>query len=190
MENKEKTGKECEIRPLESVLAYALMGWLIGTFPLMFYSAIELYLEKYVHQSTNESIKSTIIYFLIITVVCSVVGAVMGGAVGLLMIWARQKDRMLPMGLSPLLGLMWAIVTGGIGGIPAFILFFFVGIIIGAMIAAPFGITGFTLFSVIYERSAAHRQVAWWQTILMAIGVLSLLLLGVFGWVKINNPYF
>lgn len=189
-ENRKNPGKGSEVRPLDSVWVYALMGWLIGTFPLLLMLALDCYIEIYIHKSSGEAVKSGVVYYLIITGVCSVVGTMMGGFVGLLMSWARQKDRMLPIGLSPLLGLMWAIVTGGIGGIPAFILVFFVGIIIGAGIAAPFGITGFTLFSAIYEFSAARRQVAWWQTVLMAIGVLSLLLLGVFVWVKSNNPYF
>ena len=186
-ENTEKTVGEFEIGFLESIAAYALMGWLTATFPLILMLALDFYINKYIHENLNVSISN---YEIVIAALCSALGLYWGGIGGLLMTLLRRKNRILPIALAPFLGVIWAIIVGGIGGFFMMPVFLIGGVFVGWIIGVPIGFIAFALFGIVYESFALRRRVRWWQTALIAVGVLILLLAGIFAWVKLNNPYF
>lgn len=168
-DTEEKENRDAKF--VQSVWAYALLSWLMATFPPMMVLP-NLYGGGTIDETTTRNMLIMLIGF------CSFAGAMGGLFIGLLMA-AGRRDQLLAMGFAPLFGGIWGIVIGGIGGFP---IFFIGGIILGWIFAVPFGVVGFTLFAVVYESLAARRRLSWWQTILIVSGVASLLLIGIFLW--------
>lgn len=181
MNNSELTQSH-SLKSLEPIWAYALLGWLIGTFP----PAIT-FVAMFATQSPDPSPDPNAInltgLFVLIAVICSVAGLITGAFIGLLMKFLRRVHWILPIVLSPILGLIWAVITGGAGGFPVFV----VGAIFGAVYAAPFGILGFLLFSTAYESLARRRDLLWRQIVALHVGTLVLLIAAELFWLFVLN---
>ena len=172
---------------LESVGAYALMGWLIGTIVPLFGFGI-MYLGKLkapaaVAPTSGET--DLTVLFILIGVLCSVAGLIAGAVIGRLIIFIRRLHWTLPIIISPIFGLIWGIMTGGAGGFPVFV----VGALFGAIVAVPFGVLGFLIFTALYE-SLARRTggiLGWRKVSFAAIGTLFLLRIGELLWFFVIN---
>jgi hypothetical protein len=88
-----------------------------------------------------------VFFCLVMNVVCALVGRIAGAKVG------RRIDEIERAPLSRMIllaglgGLCWAIATGGAGGA----VLLGVGAIPGALLAAPVGVLGFILFTLLHH---------------------------------------
>ncbi len=107
---------------------------------------------------------------VIIVFLCSLTGVTGGAMIGGLMIITRRIHFSVPIVAAPIFGIVWGLVTGGIGGFPMFV----IGGIIGALIAAPFGALGFLFFAAVYETSVRKISsvLGWRKTLIFAVGTL------------------
>jgi hypothetical protein len=133
-------------RPVSTGRAYALFGTLLGALgPTAFFLRFLLdFLPAYRYD------KEIIYFWLALSIVCVTVGGIAGARIG------QRIDRIErePVGMTILLagfyGLCWSILTGAAGGAISYR----VGAVTGASFAAPIGILGFVLFTLL------HRLVA------------------------------
>ena len=161
-----------DVKNLEPVWAYALLGALAGTFPPMLLFTIWTFADSF--DPENGKNMSLTGLFLTINVICAVVGTGAGAIIGVLMMLLRKIHWAVPIAVSPIFGAGWALVTGGAGGFPAFV----IGAFVGIAYAAPFGILGFLIFSFAYESLARRRDLKWWEVVATAFAVLAAMLAG------------
>lgn len=170
-----KTDNNFKFKKLEPVWAYALLGWLLGTFPPIALFTVVSLTQAYTQNSKRETLLGL---FLVIVLICSVIGLGVGAFIGLLMKFARLAHWLVPLGLAPFLGALWAIITGGAGGFP----FYVFGAFAGMIYAAPVGILGFSIFAVVYELLNRRRTVSQRQLIFSVVATSVFILSGFVVW--------
>ena len=169
------------LKVLQPLLAYALLGWMLATV-----SAIVFIPNLYGGGTADENAaRNTQVVIIILIVLCSVFGAGVGMISGLLLMPVRQKEKFLPIILAPFFGIIWGIVLGAIVGFP---IFFIGGLFLGWMVAVPLGFVGFTLFAVVYELLANYCRLRWWHIVFIETGVICLALGYAYYFLKINGP--
>ena len=135
-------------RPISTERAFALLGTLLGALPP---AAIFIRMFGYGFGSRRGTIVSLFLICLAMNALCCITGRYAGSLLG------RSIDRWervswIKMILaSAALGVLWGGMTGGIGGLP----FFLLGSVAGVVCAVPVGIVAFLLF-VPLHRSLAH----------------------------------
>lgn len=170
---------------LESVGAYALLGWLTGTIVPLFGFGIMYFGGRNAPDIPASGEMNLTVLFLLIGLLCSVAGLIAGAIIGVVMILIRRIHWTATIIASPLLGLIWGIVSGGAGGFPVFV----VGALFGAIVAAPFGVLGLLTFAALYE-PFAHRKggiLGWRKVFFAAVGTLILLMIGELLWFFVIN---
>lgn len=124
--------------PLTTEKAFACFGFLLGLFPP---AAIFL---KMFHDKVEPGI---VILFVFVNLVCAAAGFSAGKLIGRMISTAENYswNKMLP--LLPLIGILWGILAGGIGGIFIFV----IGAIFGAFIAAVVGSVAIPVFTIFHR---------------------------------------
>lgn len=176
-------------KQLESIGAYALMGWLIGTvvplfgFGIMYLGSLNVPAVAPAAPKSGEINLTALL--ILIGFLCSAAGVISGAVIGGLMIFIRRIHWSVPIIIAPILGLIWGIITGGAGGFPVFV----VGALFGAIVAAPFGVLGFLVFTALYESLARRRNgvLGWRKVLLSSVGTLILLMIGELLWFFVIN---
>ena len=140
-ENEELQAKLLK-NPIKTEKAYAMFGLLLGIFPpLSIFSKIIL--DSFGHRN-----EIAIAFLLILAnLACAMIGYFSGKLIGKVMIEVQKLRWVSMIALSPFVGILWGILTGGGGGL--FILIF--GAIFGAMIAAVVGGAALPVYAVFHR---------------------------------------
>jgi hypothetical protein len=158
-------------KPIDHAKVYGMLGFLLGTLGsaavFMTYIGKMFYHNYELHRQYGTPMSAFPLVFLAIIAICSFAGTGMGLAVGVLMKSLRKSAWATPVLLAPVAGLIWAVFTGGSGGLP----FIIIGAVVGAAFASPIGIVGFTAFAALYEPRIRRREYGYGQAALMALMV-------------------
>ncbi len=128
--------------PATTRSAYVLLGLLLGTFP-----PAAIFIRLFDYGSDGEDKYTLFVLCLAMNVVCAFMGRWVGAALAELMAEIEAKSLSLVLPSLPLIGALWAIVTGAAGGF----VFFVFGAIFGAIFALPVGALGFLLFASLHR---------------------------------------
>ncbi len=155
----EKREHELMKSPITNEKAFARFGLMLGTFPPMMIFGSFIYGRVLRHPINSAYEVIGIIAFLIfINIICVVVGYYSGKKIiSPLVTKAETYSWSSMVLLLPLIGILWGIITGGIGGIFIYV----IGAIFGAIIASMVGsvaLTTFTVFHRLMKRGDSIEQ--------------------------------
>jgi hypothetical protein len=136
-------------KPLDGSKAYGRFGLLLGLFPP---AAIFVRLCGYGFGlfSVREDSLPIFLCCLALNIICAFSGCFIASRMSSSILRVERRSWIRMALLSPMIGLAWAIITGGIGGI----LVLGIGALFGAAFAIPVGMLAFPLFIFL------HRLVA------------------------------
>jgi hypothetical protein len=131
------------VKPASAEAAYAKFGAYLGLFPpaAIFYRILS---EKGLHDPVALFFGTL---FFVMNLVCYVTGWKFGGYLGRKFGDPRSRKWLEHAFYSMALGLLWALVTGGLGGVIGF----GVGTVVGVFCAAPVALATFPVFAVLHR---------------------------------------
>lgn len=131
-------------RPVSIERAYALFGLLLGALP-----SASIFLKLFGrHSSSSEILLSGWSWlFLLSSIACGLAGRFIGSKLSSGAEVAERGSWVRMLFNAPLIGALWGLCTGVLGG---FILFYF-GAIFGAIFAIPVGMLAFMLFMPLHR---------------------------------------
>ena len=129
-------------RPVAPENAYGLFGLLLGTLP-----PAAIFTRIFGHEFSVDGSAEMVVFCLVMNVICASVGFGMGKAFGRTVVELEKSSWSKMLALTPLVGAIWAIVTGFSGAM----IFFVIGGFFGAMFALPVGILAFPLFAILHR---------------------------------------
>jgi hypothetical protein len=151
----EKAERDLMKNPIANEKAFARLGLLLGTFPPMMLFGKFLY-EVTFDPTTNPVLP--VLFLIFINIICATVGYYSGkNVISKLATKAENYSWSSMVLLMPLIGVLWGIITGGIGGVFIFI----IGALFGAIIASMVGsvaLTTFTVFHRLLKRGDSIEQ--------------------------------
>jgi hypothetical protein len=151
----EKRERDLMKNPITNEKAFARLGLLLGTFPPMM--IFGLYLTQITRQPQS-NFESFFAFLIFINIICAVVGYYSGKKIiSQLVAKAETYSWSSMVLLMPLIGILWGIITGGIGGIFIFIIGAFFGAIIASMVGSV-ALTTFTVFHRLLKRGDSIEQ--------------------------------
>jgi hypothetical protein len=152
----EKAERDLMKNPITNEKAFARFGLMLGIFPPMVIFGSFL-VSEFLHNPTTD--KWLFVFLLpFINIICAVVGYYSGKHIISKLVEKTETltwSKMIL--LSPLIGILWGIITGGIGGVFIFV----IGAFFGAMIASIVGsaaLTTFTAFHRLLKRGDSIEQ--------------------------------
>jgi hypothetical protein len=148
-------------RPLTTEEAYRRFGTFLGLLPP--FALFERFLTE------TRSVKEFWVIALCVgmNVVCCLVGRWFGGYLGR---WAgnpRARSRVSFALAVYVMAIAWSVVTGGLGGL----LFFGIGALFGAFIAAPVALAAFPVFAILHRLISRGGMIEARQTWPLAFGI-------------------
>jgi hypothetical protein len=158
-------------RTVSAQRAYALFGMLLGALPP---AAIFARLLGYGANGSMRMMMSDAALFilcLLMNVVSCLGGYLLGSALsrGAFKLERSSWTRMLL--VMPLIGAVWGIATGAMGGV----FFFGGGAIIGAAFALPIGMIGFLLFAILHRMLERGGMIETRHFLPLACGITSII---------------
>lgn len=128
--------------PVSNAEAFTWFGAFLGLFPpaAMFSRVLDGGLN-------SDSAQAALIFCLLMTVICCVVGRAMGRHLGGRLGNTRERAWGMTFLTALLFGLVWALVTGGAGGV----IVFGIGAFFGAFCALPVALLGFPAFMLLHR---------------------------------------
>lgn len=134
--------------PLTMRGAYARFGLLLGTIPpaSLFYGTM-----LHVGWRGTDANWTALLFCILMNIMCAIIGMTMGSLLSGAMEDIERGSWSQMLFVSPLVGVLWGVVTGGAGGL----IFFIIGAFFGMIFAVPVGMAGFLLFAI-HHRSLAH----------------------------------
>jgi hypothetical protein len=141
-----RPGEESEARrmpdPMPTPEAFALLGMFLGLFP-----PAVIFFRLFRYGFTPRYGLAVFLLCLGMNIVCFAVGRAMGAFVGRKLEGMGRRPWSLLLAASAALGLLWGVVTGGIGGA----VFFGFGAIFGFPGALPVAMLAFALFAPLHR---------------------------------------
>ncbi len=132
--------------PLSSEKAFANFGLLLGTFPPL--TIFSSFIWQTIKNHDHENILFITVFLIFINLICAVVGYYSGKKIiSKLVSKTENYTWSTMMLLMPLIGVLWGIITGGVGGIFIFV----IGAFFGAIIASTVGSVALTTFTVFHR---------------------------------------
>jgi hypothetical protein len=128
--------------PISTEEAFAWFGTFLGLFP-----PFAIFTLMLVKGTFNNGALYWAFLFVLMNLICCVVGRKFGRALGRMWGDPRARSWVEHIPLSILIGLAWAVVTGGLGGAVAF----GIGAIFGVVCAAPVALAAFPLFALLHR---------------------------------------
>jgi hypothetical protein len=128
--------------PVSNAEAFAWFGTFLGLFP-----PAAIFSRAFAHGIRGESDLWVLLACLVMNAVCCVVGRAMGGHLGGKIGNPRERAWGMTLLASLLLGFLWAVVTGGAGGV----LVLGIGAIFGAFFATLVALAGFPAFMLLHR---------------------------------------
>lgn len=129
-------------KPLSAEQAFSYFGFLIGSIPPI------SVLTKIVIDSSPYTDNSGVITFgLVVTLITTIVGYFSGKKVGNIISKTEKLSWSKMILLTPLIGLIWGLVTGGAGGFIVFL----IGAIFGGIIGGAVGFTILPVFTIFHR---------------------------------------
>ena len=163
-------------RPISTRDAYARFGMLLGTFPPLFIF-LRLFGYGLVDKQTFAWEPSPwFIMFMLMNFVCYAVGYKMGGHVGSYMDEVERCPWNVMILFTVLLAVVWGVVTGVAGGLPAFGF----GAIFGPFFAIPVAVAGFLMFTMLHRLLARGGMIEsrhFWPLACGTVSVIAALIL-------------
>ena len=162
-------------RPLTTEQAYRLFGTFLGLLP-----PFALF-ERFLTETGSFKGFWPAAFCVAMNVVCCIVGRWFGGYLGR---WAGnpRSRTLLGLGLTVfVMAIAWSVVTGGLGGL----LFFGIGAIFGAFIAAPVALAAFPVFAILHRHLSRGGMIEARQVWPLAFGIpLTIAAMIMSPWVK------
>ena len=151
-------------RPRSVEQAYGLLGLTLGTFPpaAIF---IRLFGDSFLRNNSDSFI--FVILLLAMNLVCAVVGYGMGRVFGKLNFQLERSSWTKLLLLSPLVGLLWGIITGAAGGL----VFFGIGALFGPIFAIPVSMVAFPIFAILHRLLERGGMIERRHSLPLAFGV-------------------
>jgi hypothetical protein len=132
-------------QPVSNAEAFAWFGTFLGLFP-----PAAIFSRAFDRGIRGEPDLWVLFACIVMNVICCLVGRAMGGHLGGKIGNTRERAWGMTLLASLLLGFLWAVVTGGAGGV----LVLGIGAIFGAFVAALVALAGFPAFMLL------HRQLS------------------------------
>ena len=158
---REECGALSMRRPLTTEQTYRWFGTFLGLLP-----PFALF-ERFLTESGSFKEFSPVAFCVAMNVVCCLVGRWFGGYLGR---WAGNPRTRTRAGFALVLFVMalgWSVVTGGLGGL----LFFGIGALFGAFIAAPVALVGFPAFAILHRLISRGGMIEARHTWPLAFGI-------------------
>ena len=174
------SGEEAEMllmhHPIGTQKAYAIFGLLLGALPplAIFWRIVG---GHFLYDGPRALASGLSILLMTMSAICCFVGKRMGALVGRWMEDEGQAAVLWRFFMSLILGLLWGLVTGAAGGLPAF----GIGAIYGAICAAFVGMLAFppfTLFHSLLARGGMIDARHFWPLACGIVMVITALILG------------
>jgi hypothetical protein len=148
----EKAERDLMKNPITNEKAFARFGLMLGTFPPM------VIFGSFLNGKTFSEPIGLVVFLIFINIICAVVGYYSGKKIiSQLVAKAETYSWSSMMLLMPLIGILWGIITGGIGGVFIFIIGAFFGAIIASMVGSV-ALTTFTVFHRLLKRGDSIEQ--------------------------------
>jgi hypothetical protein len=150
-------------RPISSPDAYALFGLFLGTFPpaaitLKFFVALDIF-------SKSDAI--FLVLFTVANLVTAGIGFLTGKLVGKMMLDIDRLRWSSYLPLLPFIGLIWGVVSGGVGGVFILVLGALAGAAIGGITAAA----AFPVFAVLHRVLARGNLIERRHLLPISLGI-------------------
>ena len=158
--------------PMPTPEAFAMLGMFLGLFP-----PAVIFFRLFDYGFTPRHGLVVFLLCLGMNVVCFAVGRAMGAFVGRKLEGPGRRPWPSLLAASAALGLLWGVVTGGLGGA----VFFGFGAPVGAAAAAPVGTLAFALFTPLHRLLARGGMIEArhaWPLVFGVTGLVSALILG------------
>lgn len=144
---KEESEANLMQNPLPVEKAYSYFGLLLGTFPPAAFFA-KLILDTGVNNNNETWI---IALMVLVNVVSAIVGYASGKLVGKAVLELEKYSWATMLLVLPFLGILWGVVSGGIGGIFLFVIGAVFGGVLGGMVGSV-ALPALTIFHRIFKR--------------------------------------
>lgn len=148
--------------PLSNAEALAWFGTFLGLFP-----PAALFSRVFHKGISTESDLGVLLVCLVMNFICCVVGRAMGRHLGGKLGNTRERAWPLTLLSALVLGLLWAVVTGGAGGV----IVFGIGALFGPICAAPVALVGFPAFMLLHRLLSRGGMIEERQLWPLAFGV-------------------
>ena len=128
--------------PLNARQAFSYFGLMLGTIPQITTVGKIIY-----HTPGNGNFNEILLLGSFITIITAVIGFYTGRRVGTIINNLEDESWLKMLFLTPLVGLIWGLITGGAGGIIVFI----IGAIFGGIIGGVVGFAALTVFTIFHR---------------------------------------
>ena len=149
--------------PMSPTETYKYFGAFLGLFPP---AAIFGKLFAYGFQFGRPQL-GFFALLLVMNLACAFAGGFMGKTLGELMLQTERLSWLKMIAVSPFIGVLWAMVAGGLGGI----LFFGFGAFFGILFALPVAFIAFPLFALIHRLLERGGQIEYKHFLPLAFGI-------------------
>ncbi len=146
--------KSLMLNPVSTPQAFAFFGTLLGLLPpaAIFYRLFGYGIFKgALGAPTTSEGRWLMLLCLGMNIVCCLVGRMTGRKIGGAVEWSEKLSWGWMLVVPAMLGILWGIITGGLGGL----LFFIIGAVGGVFFGASIGALAFALFTPF------HRMFTW-----------------------------
>jgi hypothetical protein len=175
----EKAERGLMKNPIANEKAFARLGLLLGTFPPMMLFGKFLY-EVTFDPTTNPVLP--VLFLIFINIICATVGYYSGkNVISKLATKAENYSWSSMVLLMPLIGVLWGIITGGIGGVFIFI----IGALFGAIIASIVGSVALTTFTVFHRLLKRGDSIEQKHSLPIAFGITATICAFILGLVQL-----
>ncbi len=128
--------------PLNARAAFSYFGLMLGTIPQI------TTIGKIIHHIPNYGDFNGILFFgSFVTIITAIVGFYTGRRVGTIINNLEDESWLKMLFLTPLVGFIWGLITGGAGGIIVFI----IGAVFGGIIGGVVGFAALTVFTIFHR---------------------------------------
>ncbi len=144
--------------PLSAEKAFAYFGLLLGLFP-----PAAIFLKMY-----NPNVEpGIVVLFVFVNLVCAATGYFSGNLIGKMVLKAESYSWNKMLLMLPLIGVLWGIIAGGIGGMFIFV----IGAFFGAITAAIVGSIAFPAFTIFHRLLKRGEMIELKHFLPLAFGV-------------------
>lgn len=151
--------------PMSPAKAYGIFGAMLGTFP-----PAAIFAQIFERPLGNGD-AGLIALCVFMNLVCASVGYGMGKVTGKMMIELEKGSISKMIFLAPLVGSLWALVTGFSGAA----IFFVIGGFFGAMIALPVGLAAFPVFAIFHRLMKRGAKIELKHLLPIAFGITAVI---------------
>ena len=159
-------------KPLSAEKAFSYFGFLIGSIP-----PIAVLTKIVIDSSPYTDNSGLLIFGLIVTIITTIVGYFSGKKVGKIVSKTEKLSWSKMILLTPLIGLIWGLVTGGAGGFIVFL----VGAIFGGIIGGAVGFAILPVFTIFHRLLKKGEFIETAHFLPLAFGIIFTLCAFIFG---------